>query len=217
MGLAAEGRGSKDGGSSLIVDGKRRRARMLDRMGLGIALERGYLIEDGRPGDCACGRMMDAEYGRSQCWKMRIDMGFQTSRDGVTSRRNATDGGFEAVRCLYTGYDEADEGRVAAAAAAAGRGGSQEGSHVDAREHAHVRRLSLECDLLRNPQARSRGRCLDREYPPVLRICMETTRASSLWQTTAVRPKPEEIPSLRWCADVRSCIARVWGCSCLVI
>ena len=46
----------------------------------------------------------------------------------------------------------------------------------------------------------------------MLRICMETTRASLLWQAAAVRPEPEGMPSLRYAGappkyvfGVRSC------------
>ena len=68
----------------------------------------------------------------------------------------------------------------------------------------YVRRLRSECVvLLPNRLARSRGGSLDRDSP-ALRICMETTRASLLWQAAAVRPEPERMPSLRWCADSRS-------------
>ena len=43
----------------------------------------------------------------------------------------------------------------------------------------------------------------------MLRICMETTRASLLWQAAAVRPEPERMPSLR-CAGAPPKV-RVWG------
>jgi hypothetical protein len=103
---------------------------------------------------------------------------------------------------------------------AAGRGGSQDGSHVGVGSHVYVRRLKSECDvLLPNRLAHcSRSCCLDRDsYPPALRICMETTRASLLWQAAAVRPEPERMPSLRCCADSRRCIARVWEWPCFAI
>jgi hypothetical protein len=57
----------------------------------------------------------------------------------------------------------------------------------------HVERLRLRMDPVLLPGVlarRSRGRSLDRSSP-ALRICMETTRASLLWQAAAVRPEPE--------------------------
>lgn len=67
-----------------------------------------------------------------------------------------------------------------------------------------VRRLMSECDVLRrNRLGRcSRGNRLERDSP-ALRICMETTRASLLWQAAAVSPEPERMPSLRCVADSR--------------
>lgn len=77
------------------------------------------------------------------------------------------------------------------AAVAAGRG-SGPVSHTG--EHVESRRLRTESALLPGVLALgSRGRSLDRSSP-ALRICMETTRASLLWQAAAVRPSPEENP-----------------------
>ncbi|KAF2119722.1 hypothetical protein BDV96DRAFT_351530 [Lophiotrema nucula] len=103
--------------------------------------------------------------------------------------------------------------RVGVAAAARGcRTGEVSHSDVVGEHCEDVRRLRSECRLLPG----SRGSCLDGDSP-ALRICMETTRASLLWQAAAVRPEPERMPSLRRGADSRSCIARVWGWSCFAI
>lgn len=77
---------------------------------------------------------------------------------------------------------------------AAGRsGGSREACRYGDGVHFDVRRLTSGCDVL--PRHRlvrcSRGKGLDRDSP-VLRIRMETTRASLLWQAAAVRPEPEK-------------------------
>jgi hypothetical protein len=70
------------------------------------------------------------------------------------------------------------------------------GGNPEAVRHGHgghfdARRLMSVCDGL--PRLRlvrcSRGKGLDRDSP-VLRIRMETTRASLLWQAAAVKPEP---------------------------
>jgi hypothetical protein len=77
---------------------------------------------------------------------------------------------------------------------AAGRsGGNPEAVRHGDGVHFDVRRLMSECDV--PPRHRlvrcSRGKGLDRDSP-VLRIRMETTRASLLWQAAVVRPQPEK-------------------------
>lgn len=102
------------------------------------------------------------------------------------------------------------------AAAAGSRPACRRG---DGGHDVDVRRLMSECDALGRIRLAhcSRGIGLGKDSP-ALRLCMETTRASLLWQAAYVRPEPEGIPSLRsaW-PSCRSCIARVWGCSCFVI
>jgi hypothetical protein len=116
----------------------------------------------------------------------------------------------DGVRCLSMGDGDRFQFEVFESPAAAGRGGSQEGRHVDVGSHVCVRCLKSECDvLLRRSRLARRSRSLDRDSSPALRICMETTRASLLWQAAAVRPEPERMPGLRCCADLRTCIARV--------
>ena len=82
----------------------------------------------------------------------------------------------------------------------------------------HVECLRLRMDSVLPPGVlarRSRGRSLDRSSP-ALRICMETTRASLLWQAAAVRPEPEKTWfEIRF--RLERCIARVWDCSCFAI
>jgi hypothetical protein len=78
---------------------------------------------------------------------------------------------------------------------AAGRsgGGNPEAVRHGDGVHFDARRLTSVCDVL--PRHRlvrcSRGKGLDRDSP-VLRIRMETTRASLLWQAAVVRPEPEK-------------------------
>ena len=78
-------------------------------------------------------------------------------------------------------------------------------------EHVHDRCLRLDCVMVLLPDrlVRTRGSLLLEMGPPALRICMETTRASSLWQAAVVRPEPERMPSLR-CAGAPPKV-RVWG------
>lgn len=96
---------------------------------------------------------------------------------------------------------------------AAGRsGGNPEAALNGNGGHFDARRLTSECDVL--PRHRlvrcSRGKGLDRDSP-VLRIRMETTRASLLWQAAVVRPEPEKSSLVGAGASTRGrCIARVW-------
>lgn len=96
---------------------------------------------------------------------------------------------------------------------AAGRsGGNPEAGRYGNGVHFDVRRLTSVCDG--PPRHRlvrcSRGKGLDRDSP-VLRIRMETTRASLLWQAAAVRPEPERGCLVLEGVWTRSrCIARVW-------
>lgn len=115
-----------------------------------------------------------------------------TSRDGAT-------GGVDVVtdesRCLCM-RDDGQHQHVGAfenGVAADGSSGNPEAVRHGDGVHFDVRRLTSECDVL--PRHRlvrcSRGKGLDRDSP-VLRIRMETTRASLLWQAAAVRPEPEK-------------------------
>lgn len=173
-------------------------------------------------GDCACERAEAVvERGRSLCCKKKseTDLGL-TSRDCATVQV-ATDVQYlDVVRNLYMGDGDRFQVGAFESVVAAGKGGSQDGSHVEGvGEHVYVRRLKSEYHVLLPTRLaqRSCSSCLDRDDPPALRICMETTRASSLWQAAAVRPEPERMPSLKCCVDSRSCIARVWDCSCFAI
>jgi hypothetical protein len=76
---------------------------------------------------------------------------------------------------------------------AAGRsGGNPEAALYGNEVHFDVRRLTSVCDVPRHRLVRcSRGNCLGRDSP-VLRSLMETTRASLLWQTAAVRREPKK-------------------------
>ena len=108
--------------------------------------------------------------------------------------------------------DVTDDAAVAAGRRPAGV------SHTERGHVKDCRCLRMEYVLLpAGPAVRNGGRSLDRD-PPALRICMETTRASLLWQAAAVRPEPEGMPSLRCAVPTRGrCIARVWDSSCFVI
>lgn len=94
------------------------------------------------------------------------------------------------------------------AVAAAGRGDTGEVSHS---ELVGVRRLRSESLLLPDGLAAGSrgGNGLDRDSP-ALRICMETTRASLLWQAAAVRPEPERMTSLRG-VTTRGVVSHVFG------
>lgn len=95
---------------------------------------------------------------------------------------------------------------------AAGSHRGKEGSHGEDGSHVCVLRcLKSECDVLLPRNRLRSSRRLDRDLSPVLRICMETTRASLLWQAAAVRPEPERTPSLRSCADSRGVVSHVFG------
>lgn len=175
------------------------------------------VVAVGLPGDCACGGLMAAERDRTQRCRRRMG-NVLTSREceTVLDVIEVCSYGF---RYLCMGDGNRFQFEVFESPVAAGRGGSQEGSHVGAGSHVCVRCLRSECDvLLPRSLLAHRSRSLrDRDLSPVLRICMETTRANLLWQAAAVRPEPERMPSLRCCADLRSCIARVWDSSCFVI
>jgi hypothetical protein len=117
--------------------------------------------------------------------------------DGTS--RNGAKGGVDVMtgvsRCLYM-RDDGQHQHVGAfeTDVAAGRsGGIPEAVRHGYGVHSDVRRLTSECDVV--PRHRlvrcSRGKGLDRDSP-VLRIRMETTRASLLWQAAAVRPEPEK-------------------------
>lgn len=177
-------------------------------MGLAVAPARAISAVNVLRGDCACGQTAAAGCGRRAPGRRKTAI-VQTSRDDGTVRWSIDVDLVDRIRFRCVGDDQFEAFHLAVAAA--GRG-SQDGSHVVGE---HVCRLKSECDvrLLRNRLAHRSSSLLD----PALRICMETTRASLLWQAAAVRPEPERMPSLRCGADSRSCIARVWGCSCFAI
>jgi hypothetical protein len=100
----------------------------------------------------------------------------------------------DVSRYLYTRDDgqRQHDGAFEMDVAAGRSGGNPEAVRRGNGVHFDARRLTSECDVL--PRHRlvrcSRGKGLDRDSP-VLRIRMETTRASLLWQAAVVRPEPE--------------------------
>ena len=138
--------------------------------------------------DFACGRRTDVKAaGSPRRRKMETD---ETWMDGV---RGEVDVVTNVSRYLCMRDDgQLQHGGVFETDVAAGRsGGNPEAFRHGDGVHFDVRRLTSECDVL--PRHRlvrcSRGKGLDRDSP-VLRIRMETTRASLLWQAAAVRPEP---------------------------
>jgi hypothetical protein len=117
----------------------------------------------------------------------------------------------DGVRWLRMGNGDRSQVEAFESGVAACRGGRREGSH-DLGSHVFVPGLKSECAvlLLRSRLARH-SKSLERDSSPALRICMETTRASLLWQAAAVRPEPERMPSLRWCADSGGVVSHVFG------
>lgn len=168
-----------------------RRSGMLGHTGRAAALDLEALVASaGLLDDCACAGWADAKLVGSPL-RRRMEMD-GTSRNGVA-------GGVDVVtnvsRCLCM-PDDGQHQHVGAFedGVAAGRsGGNREAFRHGDGVHFDVRRLTSECDVL--PRHRlvrcSRGKGLDRDSP-VLRIRMETTRASLLWQAAAVRPEPEK-------------------------
>jgi hypothetical protein len=168
-----------------------RRFLLLAGMGRTDVLSSEALAASAAPrGDCACAIWSDAKLVDSPL-RRRTEMD-ETLRDGAT-------GGVDVVTdvsrylCTRDGgqhrHVEAFEDGVAAGRS----GGIPEAFRHGGVVHFDVRRLTSVCDVL--PRHRlvrcSRGKGLDRDSP-VLRIRMETTRASLLWQAAAVRPEPEK-------------------------
>lgn len=127
--------------------------------------------------------------------------------------RHAVDVDLE-VRCLSMGCGgrqphvvsvEVFDLRVAAG------GGRGRRNHRVVGEHVHGRCLRLDCVVILLPHRLARTRGDLEKGPPALRICMETTRASSLWQAAAVRPEPERMPSLRCGVPTRGVVSHVFG------
>jgi hypothetical protein len=150
------------------------------------------LVASGLLDDCACAILTGAKLvGSPRCRRMETD---ETSSDGATS---AIDVVPDVSRCLCMrdGGQRQHVGAFEKDVAAAGRsgGGNPEAVRHGDGVHFDARRLTSECDVL--PRHRlvrcSRGKGLDRDSP-VLRIRMETTRASLLWQAAVVRPEPEK-------------------------
>jgi hypothetical protein len=140
--------------------------------------------------DCACAIWSDVRIVGSPRRTRRETDG--TWNDGA---RGAVDVVTDVSRylCMRDGgqrqHVEAFETDVAAGRS----GGNPEAVRHGDGVHFDVRRLKSECDV--PPRHRlvrcSRGKGLDRDSP-VLRIRMETTRASLLWQAAVVRPRPEK-------------------------
>jgi hypothetical protein len=163
---------------------------LLARMGLVAALELEALVASATPlGDCACAKWIGARVVDSpRRRKMETD---GTLSDGAT-------GGVDVVTDVSRYLCMRDDGQNQHVEAfekgvAAGRsGGNPEAVRHGDGVHFDVRRLKSVCDVL--PRHRlvrcSRGKGLDRDSP-VLRIRMETTRASLLWQAAVVKPEPE--------------------------
>ena len=178
-------------GNSLSRDVLMRRSP-IERTGSNAALVlEAPAVGVGRPDGCACvgqtgEKLVDSPLRR----RKETD---ETWSDGVT-------GGVDVVtavsRYLYMRDGDGQHQHVEAfeVGVAAGRsdGSPEAGCHGDG-VHFDVRRLRWECVAL--PRHRlvhcTRGKGLDRDSP-VLRLRMETTRASLLWQAAAVKPEPEK-------------------------
>jgi hypothetical protein len=115
-----------------------------------------------------------------------------TWSDGATGEVDVVTGETRYL-CMRDGGQRQHDGLFETDVAAGRSGGNPEAVRHGDGVHFDARRLTSVCDVL--PRHRlvrcSRGKGLDRDSP-VLRIRMETTRASLLWQAAVVRPEPEK-------------------------
>lgn len=177
-------------GSNPDLDVLVRRFLKLVRRGEAVALVLEVLVAAAPLDDCACAEYFDAGLVDSPR-RRRTETG-GTWSDGATG---GVDVERDVSRYLYMRDDGLHQhGEAFETDVAAGRdGGNPEAVRHGNGVHFDARRLTSECDVLpRHCLVRcSRGKGLDRDSP-VLRIRMETTRASLLWQAAAVRPEPEK-------------------------
>ena len=177
------------GSNPAAKDGQVRRFLLLARMGSNVALMKVVPAADDAPDGCACVRRFDNSENNPHRRKMVADV---TSGGGVRGEIDVATG---VSRCLcmrdegHRRHGEEHETDVAAGKRAgipkAGRCG--DGVHLSVR-----RSMSGHGGRLRHRLARcSRIWRLGRDSPG-LRLRMETTRASLLWQAAAVRPEPEK-------------------------
>lgn len=178
------------GGSNPVAkDEQVRRSPLPARMGSYAALMKVVPVADGAPGGCACVRRFDNLENNPHCKRMVVDV---TSGGGV---RGVIDVATDVSRCPCM-WDEGQRRHVeehetdVAARKRAGIpdvGRRGDGVHLNARHS-----MSEHDGRLRHRLGRcSRIKRLGRDSPG-LRLRMETTRASLLWQAAAVRPEPEK-------------------------
>lgn len=189
---AVAGRAEVDigGGSNpAATDEQVRRFLLLARMDSNVAPRKATPVADDALGGCACVRRFD-NLGNSPYRRKRVvDV---TSGGGVGGEIDVATG---VSRCLCT-RDEGQRRHVEeheTNVAARKRAGIREAGRCGDGAHLNVRRsMSGQGGRLRHRLARcSRIWRLGRDSPG-LRLRMETTRASLLWQAAAVRPEPEK-------------------------
>lgn len=179
-----------DGGNNPAAqDEQVRRFLLLARTGSNVALRKVIPVADDAPDGCACVWRFDNSENNPHRRRMVVDV---TSGGGV---RGEIDVATDVSRCLcmrdegQRRHVEVHETDVAAKKRAGTPGAGRRGDGV----HLNVRRsMSGHGGRLRHRLARcSRIKRLGRDSPG-LRLRMETTRASLLWQAAALRPEPEK-------------------------
>lgn len=171
---------------------------MLGRTGPSTDLTKVSPAAVARPGECACEGWTAAERDRSRRDKQKLANVLTWRECGTVL--DAVEVYLDECRYLCMEWGRRLHSVMFEWPAVAGKRGSQEGSHVAVvGSHACVRCLRLESDVrpLQIRLARRSRSFRDRDLSPVLRICMESTRANLLWQAAAVRPVPERMSSLR--------------------
>ena len=141
------------------------------------------------PDGCACVRRFDNSEGSPHCKRLVAVM---TSGGGVEGVIDATTDGFRCL-CMREGRQRRHVEVHGTCVAAKKRAGTPEAGRRGDGVHLNVRHsMSGHGGRLRHRLAGcSRIKRLGRDSPG-LRLRMETTRASLLWQAAAVRPEPEK-------------------------
>lgn len=195
-----------DGGSNPAARNEQVRRFLFARTDSNDALEKVIRAASDAPDGCACVRWFDNSESSPHCKRLVAVM---TSGGVAGEIVAATD----VFRYLCTRYGrqrrhvEVHGTYVAAKKRAGTPGAGRRGSGV----HLNVRRSMSGHGRLRHRLARcSRIRRLGRDSPG-LRLRMETTRASLLWQAAAVTPEPEK-ECLVWVAA--SCRGTCIACVC---
>ena len=190
-----------------------RRFLLLARMDSNDALRKVVPVLDDAPDGCACVRRFGTPESSPHCRRSAADV---TSGGGV---RGEIDVATDVSRCLCM-WDEGQRRHVEAHetdVTAKKYAGTLEVGRCGDGVHLSVRHSTSGHGRLRHRLARcSRIMRLGRDSPG-LRLRMETTRASLLWQAAAVRPEPEKECLVCVAGSPRgTCIARVYDFSIAV-